>query len=372
MVQHQSAPVSTRECRRGPSSLVVILWAAASAAGLFLLWRLAPTFLLIFAGLLFGVLLDACARGLAYVLPIARVWRVAIVCVALAGFTAALLAWGGYSLAMQVGSLLELLERQITVVREHLESIGFRRLSGGQAEALREMIMPDGQSLSGHAQTAVGTVFGLVSSAVLILFVGLFVATDPDLYRRGILRLIPQAWRERIGEVMDAAALMLRWWLLGQMAAMALVAATTWLVLWTIGLPGSLLLGLQAGFMNFIPYLGPILGGIPIFLAAMSQGGEMLLWVMGAYIIVQILEGYVIAPMIQGRAVDLPPALTLSAIVIAGALFGALGVALATPLLAVIRIAVVKLYIEDGLGERPTRLRTEVPSAKVHDGNDQA
>ena len=342
--------------RRKPSGFVLLLAAAGLAAGLFLLWRLAPTLLLIFSGLLFGVLLDACARGLAYVLPIARGWRVAIVAVVLAGAAIAGLVWGGYSLAMQIGGLLELLDRQITVLRQQMESVGLgpRRLSGGQAETLRELILPDVQTLTGHAQTALGAIFGLVTSAVLIVFVGLFVAANPDLYRRGALHLVAPSRRARVGEVMDAAAEMLRWWLLGQIATMALIAVTTWLVLWMIGLPGAFVLGLLAGLLNFIPYLGPILGGIPIFLSAMPHGGEMLLWVMGAYFLVQTLEGYVIAPMIQGRAVDLPPALTLSALVLAGALFGALGIALATPMLAVIRIAVVKLYIEDVLGERMT------------------
>jgi predicted PurR-regulated permease PerM len=70
------------------------------------------------------------------------------------------------------------------------------------------------------------------------------------------------------------------------------------------------------------------------------------------HLVIQTLEGYVLAPLIQRRAVDLSPVLTLAAVMLFGALFGALGVALATPLVAILRVAVVRLYVEDRLGDK--------------------
>ena len=139
----------------------------------------------------------------------------------------------------------------------------------------------------------------------------------------------------------------LRWWLVGQGVAVAVIAVSTWIGLALIGMPGALLLGVQAGLVNFIPYLGPVIAAVPIVLAAMAQGTSMVIWALGVHIVIQTLEGYVLAPLIQRRAVDLPPVLTLAAVMLFGALFGAMGVALATPLVALIKVAVERLYIED-------------------------
>ncbi|MGN6461862.1 MAG: AI-2E family transporter, partial [Pseudolabrys sp.] len=111
-------------------------------------------------------------------------------------------------------------------------------------------------------------------------------------------------------------------------------------------LPSPFLMGLQAGVSNFVPYFGPIIAAIPIGLVAMPYGNSVLIWAVVLYTIVQSIEGYVIGPLIQRRAVEIPPAWTLVALVLLGALFGVLGIALAMPLVAVARIAVVRFYVE--------------------------
>jgi len=113
----------------------------------------------------------------------------------------------------------------------------------------------------------------------------------------------------------------------------------------------TFLLGAQAGLSNFVPYLGPILAAIPVALVAMPLGLSMLIWEVGIYTVIQSIEGYVIGPLIQRRAVELPPAWALVAIVLFGSLFGVLGIALAMPLFAIGRVAVLRLYVEDYLGD---------------------
>ena len=109
------------------------------------------------------------------------------------------------------------------------------------------------------------------------------------------------------------------------------------------------MLGLQAGLSNFVPYLGPILAAIPIALVAMPLGGSLLIWAVVVYTLIQSIEGYVIGPLIQRQAVEIPPAWTLVAIVLLGALFGVMGIALAMPLVAVGRVAIIRFYVEDYL-----------------------
>jgi predicted PurR-regulated permease PerM len=141
-------------------------------------------------------------------------------------------------------------------------------------------------------------------------------------------------------------------WLIGQLIRIVLMTACVWLALYLLGLPGAFILGAQAGLSNFVPYLGPILAGIPVGLVAMPLGTSMLLWSVGIYTAIQSIEGYVIGPLIQREALELPPAWTLVAIVLFGSLFGVMGIALAMPMFAIGRVGVLRLYVEDWLGDR--------------------
>ncbi|MFO3797265.1 MAG: AI-2E family transporter [Anaerolineales bacterium] len=144
----------------------------------------------------------------------------------------------------------------------------------------------------------------------------------------------------------------LQWWLVSQLILMTLVAVSVSLYLMAVGAPYALLLGLLAGLLNFIPFLGPILAGIPILLAVVTEGATTIMIVMGGFLIIQWIEGYLIAPFIQHRIIRLAPAISLAFLTVMGALFGGLGVALATPVLAVVRVMTIELYVRDTLGDR--------------------
>jgi predicted PurR-regulated permease PerM len=139
---------------------------------------------------------------------------------------------------------------------------------------------------------------------------------------------------------------------LGQLVRSAIVAMALAATLYSLGVPGAGVLGLQAGAANFIPYLGPLIAALPVALVTMPLGLPTLAWVMASYFLIQTIEGFVIAPLIQKGSVNVAPAWTLFAIVLFGALFGAMGVALAAPLLAVGRIAALRFYVEDVLHDR--------------------
>ncbi|MBD0271200.1 MAG: AI-2E family transporter [Acetobacteraceae bacterium] len=261
---------------------------------------------------------------------------------------------GGYSLAAQADDLIGIIREQLQSLRGELRAIGIAPAQGDGKDGprtLAQLLLPDPGTLFGTAYSAFSLATGWLGNAIVVAFVGLFVAADPGTYRRGVLALLPRGRRRRVGEVLDEMAAVLRWWLVGQLVAVVLIALSTWLALALIGMPGAFLLGLQSGLVNFIPYLGPVIAAVPVGLAAMAQGTSMVLWALGAHFVIQTLEGYVLAPLIQRRAVDLPPVLTLAAVALFGTLFGAMGVALATPLVAALKVAVTRLYVEDRLGE---------------------
>ena len=115
-------------------------------------------------------------------------------------------------------------------------------------------------------------------------------------------------------------------------------------------MPSALLLGLQAEILTFIPFLGPFIGGVAIMLVAMAQGSTMIFWALGGYVLIQSAEGYLLTPLVQQRIVDLRPLLAITAMILFGTLVGLLGIALATPLVAAIRLLVLRLYVDDALG----------------------
>jgi predicted PurR-regulated permease PerM len=132
---------------------------------------------------------------------------------------------------------------------------------------------------------------------------------------------------------------------------MTIVGVITWAGLALIGVPLALTLGLLAGLLNFVPYVGPIVSAIPAVLLALLDGSRTAGWVALLYLGVQLLEGYLLTPLIDQRTVRTPPALLLTSQVIAGVTLGALGVVLAAPLLAVALVTVKLLYVEDVLGD---------------------
>jgi predicted PurR-regulated permease PerM len=122
-----------------------------------------------------------------------------------------------------------------------------------------------------------------------------------------------------------------------------------------IGIDLWLSLGVLTGLLTFIPYLGPIIAGIPIVIIGFTQGMETGIIVLVFYLIVQNIEAQIVVPIIQHRVVNLAPVLAISTQVLMGALFGVLGVIFAAPVTIVAMVAVRKLYMEDVLDELPER-----------------
>jgi predicted PurR-regulated permease PerM len=106
------------------------------------------------------------------------------------------------------------------------------------------------------------------------------------------------------------------------------MAACVWFAVYLLGLPGALLLGVQAGVSNFVPYLGLILAAIPVGFVAMPLGTLMLIWAIGIYTIIQSIEGLRDWTSHSALGRRIAPAWTLVAIVLLGALFGLMGIAL--------------------------------------------
>jgi predicted PurR-regulated permease PerM len=335
--------------RAGVAMGIVIV---ATVVGLLFLWFTATSLLIIFAGILFAAFLDACTRALKPILPIGRSWRLSLVILIMTAICVFAILRGTVALPEQTRNLVLVMDAQLDVLQQKLLSFGIE-MFGPEGGRNFSQFFPEQRELFGHAQFAVGTATSFIANAVVILFVGLLFAFDPASYRDGVLLFVPIRARARGRQVLNEMGQMLRYWLIGQSVRMLIMGLSVWFALYLLNLPGAFLLGVQAGLLNFIPYLGPIVAAAPVALVAMPLGTSMLIWAVGIYTFIQTIEGYVIGPLIQKRAAQIPPAWTLVSIVLLGSLFGTLGIALALPLLAVGRIAALRFYVEDWLGDKP-------------------
>jgi len=320
----------------------------AVCISIYLVWQTASSLLLIFAGVLFAAFLDAAARTIAPVVPVSRVLRLTLVLLLLLVLSVFGLIWGAGKIPGQIHLLVDVMNAQLDVVQEHLLSFGVDLFGPEAGRNFARWFFDQGQ-LFNNAKMVLGTATSFLTNTLIILFLGILFAFDPASHRESLVMLVPQSYRARTRAVLDEMGAVLRLWFIGQVIRTALMTLCVWLALYLIGLPGPLVLGFQAGLSNFIPYLGPILATIPIALVAMPLGGSVLTWTVIIYAIIQSIEGYVIGPLIQRQAVA-PPAWTLVAILLLGALFGVMGIAFAMPLVAIGRVAVIRFYVEGYLG----------------------
>lgn len=194
----------------------------------------------------------------------------------------------------------------------------------------------------------------VVGAIVVILFLGLYFAAEAELYERGLLRLAAPARRPRAREILNETASALWYWILGRLLSMAVLGVLAIVGLWLIGVPLPVMLGVLVGLLAFIPYVGAIVSAVPSVLLAGAIRLELALYVIVLFVVIHIVEGYILVPLVQRRVVHLPPALTLSALIVLGVLAGFLGLLLATPLVAAAMVIVRMAYVEDRLGDRET------------------
>ncbi len=313
-------------------------------------WKLSDVLLLALGAALLALVLRGLAGGLCRRTRLSVAWSVAIVVLALmVAFSA--VAWlFGTQMATQFDQLARDLPKGLSRVQGELAAStwGIWLLAFA-----RDIDFTNATSeVAGRLAAFVGTLVSTTAYIAVLLFAAVYLAAQPDRYRDGLLRLMPPIGRERLGAMLDLIGVTLRRWLVAQSFTMAIVGIFTGLGLWAIGIGAPLALGLIAFMFAFIPYVGPVLAAAPGLLMAATQGPIPMLYAIAVYAAVHFVEGNLITPVVQAKAVELPPVLTLFATLAFGVLFGPVGVLLAAPLTVVLLVAVNILYLEDVLGEQ--------------------
>jgi predicted PurR-regulated permease PerM len=337
---------------------VVLFWAL-----LWFAWHFAATLFLIFAGMLLGVGLNAMTQLLGRAIRLPQPLRLAIVCLTLAVVLSGVLVLGGATIAEQATVLSNTIKSQLTNVKSFLEKKGVDTSYfelGNASEAASDAAgsatpggtpsthnLPSASTLasSGGAivSRTVKVLLGTVSAVgnfFIVLFLGLAFAAQPAIYRAGLIFMAPSKYRTHIIAIVDRIGDTLERWLLAQLLTMFAVFAVTSIGLALIGIPSSFILGIQAGLLAFIPTVGALIGGLIVVLASFASGWVAALSAFILFLGVHVLESYILTPIIQRQALDIPPATLFAFQILLGVVFGIWGLALALPLMAVGKVVI--------------------------------
>ncbi len=224
--------------------------------------------------------------------------------------------------------------------QEYIEWTTAQLLYLGMEEELKEYIMSFSQSLNQAVEYlldgALSIVLGIVD-LFFVLFIFLYLLYDFEAVREQFVQLFPVSRRtlaQRFVSLVDHAT---GNFIRASIMRCLIVGVVTGLVLYVMGMPYALLLGLLAGLFNFVLYIGPYIAAIPALLLSFSPATPAPWLVLIVYVVIQLLDGNLLAPFLLGRVVNLKPVTIIISILIGGSLGGLLGMVVAVPVAGIIR-----------------------------------
>lgn len=318
-----------------------LLRAVAVAFGLFIAWRFFAGIATITLMLLTGVLLAVALSAPVEILHRRKVPRPAgvgvVVVVALA-----IVGLGGYllfpELRNQYSQLSVIFPSAIEMITERFG------IFGGGSEVSTSTLVGWGRRLLGGLLGLFTTVSFVAVGVVAAIFLAVYLAANPDPVVRWVVRLFPPEHRGRVEAILSESRESLLSWLMGRLISMAIIAVLSTIALYLIGIPGPFILGLFAGLVGFVPYLGPIISVVPPVVLSLATDPIDALWVILAYIAIQQVESNVITPLIMEKTASVHPAVVIMAVSVLGTAFGLLGALLALPITVVAGILVEELW----------------------------
>lgn len=331
----------------GEVRVLSVLLLIAAAGAVFVL--ASGVLFMAFAGVLLAVVLCDLSDQLTRLLPLSRRWTLTIVFLAL---IASIIGFGWATAPSVIGQLSQVGQR-FPQAFDAIDHQLRQWLGGGVSLSVRQ-VMPAARSLLGSLPMIVNTTFGVVVSLVVVFALGVYLAGHPGRYRDGLVQLFAPGRRREVRETLNDIGAALRSWLRGQLIAMVVMGLAAYTVLRLLGVPLALVLALTTALLELVPYIGAIVAAVPVVLVAFTESWQLAAYALAAYTALQMLEGYALVPLIQKRAISVPPAVIIFMQVLLGVLFGVVGIVLATPLSAALAVVVRRCYMGGVLHESET------------------
>ncbi len=328
-----ASPTRIEDPRLRHEAARAMVWVAVVGVAVLAIY-ISHSLLVIFGAMVFAAMIDGGARLLARVLPIGRGWRIALVLIGATAFFTWLALFAGSQISQEAAQFPDLINRQGAELIVWLRGQGFA-INGEDIQSLISQLM----SGVGTVTRALGGIFGGLTTLVLVIIIGIYIAIEPRLYERGLAWMLPTHRRAEFYATASQMAATMRKLMFGRIVGMVFEGLLTYVALAVYGVPMAALLAILTGLLAFIPNVGAFVSGVLMVLVGFSGGADMGLYTIGVYFVVQTFDGYLVIPMIAKKTVDLAPALVLAAQLIMGILFGILGLFLADPLMAMIKVA---------------------------------
>lgn len=346
-------------------TLGLIVFAVTILAGLFFIF---DVILLLFAAILLAIFLRGLADLLNKYTRLSEGMSVLAVSFLLIVIIAGAIFLLAPSVTEQVKHLREELPKSARGAADYISHFNWGRALIDQLPSTEEVLNKiDVPAMLSRVGGYFSSTMGAIGNFFLVVLLAIYLASEPKFYVNGMVKLFPVGIRPRAKEIFAAMGDTLAWWLIGKVLSMVFIGLLTWIGLSIMGVPLALTLGLIAGLLSFIPNFGPILSAIPAILLAFIDSPIKAVYVLILFIAVQVIESNLVTPYIERRTVELPPALTVVAQVALGILIGGLGLVLATPMLALIMVAVQMVYIQDVLGDREVEIAEKEEEKKEKD-----
>ena len=319
------------------------------AAAVFLVWKLRFVLVLLFGAVLVATIIRAVAAPFKQHLRLPDAIAVAISVILIIGLVGGTCWMISSQISAQTEQLSEALPKAIATIDAWLAGFGMNHPVQSWLGHLRS----DNSIIVTHFQGWLSSLTLVATSMLIVVFGGIFLAAQPRFYGVGAIKLIPPEKRALIAEAAQESATALRLWLKGQLVAMLAIGILTWIGFQIIGVQSALVLAIIAGLLEFVPYAGAIASAIPAVMAALVQSPQLAVWTVVMYVVVHHLEAYVLQPIVQQWAVEVPAVIMLFSLLAFGLLFGFIGVLFAAPLAVVTYVLVKRLYVVEAL-DTPT------------------
>lgn len=351
---------------------ILLLWMVGATADVFLL-----LFLSIIISLYLGAVRDLFVKRLRVGPRFGFMLSVLTTLVALGGVVWLIVP----PVIAQTRELVAVLPTYVSVWEVRIDQfiVGLPGMRGywhpGQHQLLRVVY----DQVSGAAEGFVPKVFSIVGVFIdvfSVIVMSIYMASQPAVYREWLIALFPPRHRDLIRDILHDVADALRGYIVGQLTTMSVLAALTAFFLWLLNVPYWLTFGVFTGIVSIIPFFGTPLSTIlpAAFVVTGPNGATHALLVLGVGVIVHLIEGNLVSPLVMSKRVELPPVLTIVAVLVMGRLLGALGLVVAVPTLAAIMVIVRRILINriyEGKSFRrtvrdaPVVLRVPVPRGGV-------